>query len=282
MSTRLLCTLGLSLAACSSNGSSTTVDGMISSALDLSVSMSGDVCSSYPTTMSQSQQQSHCGLGTDAAALIRSTPYTKLVIEVGATVGATPSSAALAHLKGVVEDVCDKPGGVTVVMGDTGIPAPGHALTASDVAAIEDAHRHQFALADTAVFYYLVVSDPSADDSGNLKVLGEAYRASAMVVFQCSIKSLSGGLGQPSADTVESAVVAHEYGHVLGLVNISTPMVTSHQDTAHGAHDSNDKCLMYYLNNSSAGLAGNLLGGGSIADFDPQCRADLAAVRNAK
>ena len=132
------------------------------------------------------------------------------------------------------------------------------------------------------MFFYLVVSDPSADDSGNLKVLGEAYRASSMVVFQGSIKSVSGGLGQPSADIVESAVVAHEYGHVLGLVNISTPMVTPHQDTAHGAHDTNTKCLMYYLNNSSAGLAGNLLSGGTVPDFDAQCRADLAAVRDAQ
>ena len=122
---------------------------------------------------------------------------------------------------------------------------------------------------------------PTADDTAQFKVLGEAHRASSMVVFQGTINSLSGGIGQPSAETVESTVVAHEFGHVLGLVNISTPMVQNHEDAQHPKHDVNDKCLMYYANNSNAGLA-NLLGGGAIVDFDANCRADMLAVRNAK
>jgi hypothetical protein len=274
--------IALLLAACGDGGTTGGGDLAGPKTVDLSIGGGTGPCDTYPTTMSASQERSRCGLGTDAAALIRATPYKKLVIEVAATAGSAPSAAALSHLQAIVQDVCDKPGGVTVQMGDMNIPPLGHAMTIDDVRAMEDAHRHQFALGDTAVFFYLVVSDPSADDMNGFKVLGIAHRASSMVVYQGSIKSVSGGLGQPSADTVETAVVAHEYGHVLGLVNIATPMVTPHQDTAHGAHDSNDKCLMYYLNNSSAGLAGNLLSGGTVPDFDAQCRADLLAIKNAQ
>ena len=174
----------------------------------------------------------------------------------------------------------DKPGGVTVMMTKSGIPAPGHALTLDEVRAIEDANRTLFLTADTAVFYYLVVSDPSADDTAQFKVLGLAHRASSMVVFEGTIASISGGLGQPSRDVVESTVVAHEFGHILGLVNAGTPMVQPHEDAAHGAHDVNKDCLMYFANNSSEFVA-NLLGGGVVADFDAQCKADLGLqVRN--
>jgi hypothetical protein len=58
-----------------------------------------------------------------------------------------------------------------------------------------------------------------------------------------------------------------------------TPMQTPHEDPAHPKHDVNNACLMYWANNSSAGLA-NLLTGGTVPDYDANCRADLAALKN--
>ena len=177
-----------------------------------------------------------------------------------------------------MEDVCGKPGAVTAQVTDAAIAAPGHALTVDDVRALEDAHRTRFNGGDTVVFYYLVVSDPSSDDTNQAKVLGLAHRASSMVIFQGTIDKIAGGIGQPSRETVESTVVAHELGHVLGLVNIGTKMTQPHEDAMHPGHDANTKCLMYWANNSSS-LVANLLQGGVVADFDAACRADLAAAR---
>lgn len=221
-----------------------------------------------------------CGVGSDAALFLRSAPYTKLVIEVGATTGAQPRQAAIDHLVAVMQDLTDKPGGITVVRGAT-LPAPGHPLTVDDVRALEDAGRTRFSLGDTAVFYYLVVSDPSALDTSSTQVLGLAHRAASMVVFQGTIDQDSGGIGQPSPDVVESTVVAHEFGHVLGLVNTGAPMQTPHEDPDHPAHDIDQGCVMYWANNSSQ-LVANLLSGGVIPDFDANCRADLAALRNTR
>ena len=240
----------------------------------------GALCATAPGDLDTARLHARsCPVGSDAALFLRAAPYSKLVIEVGATSGAQPRQAAIDHLVAVMQDLTDKPGGITVVHGAT-LPAPGHPLTVDDVRALEDQGRTRFSFGDTAVFYYLVVSDPSALDTSSAQVLGLAHRAASMVVFQGTIDKDSGGIGQPSPDVVESTVVAHEFGHVLGLVNLGAPMQTAHEDGAHPGHDVDQSCVMYWANNSSQ-LVANLLSGGVIPDFDANCRADLAALRAA-
>jgi len=219
----------------------------------------------------------NCALGADAKFFVSASTYRKVVIEVVATSGATPRQSALDHLVGLFGDVTDKPGGATVVMGPDA-PAFGHAPTLAEIRALEDRVRTRFADGDTAVFFFLVTSDPYVEDTQDAKVLGLAHRPSSMVVFQKTIDGISGGLGQPSRDIVEKTVVAHELGHVLGLVNLGTAMRQMHEDAAHAGHDSNASCLMYFANNSSKVVA-NLLQGGVVPDFDAACSADLGALR---
>ena len=73
-------------------------------------------------------------------------------------------------------------------------------------------------------------------------------------------------------------MVAHEFGHILGLVNAGTAMQSAHEDTAHPKHDTVAGCIMYWANNSSE-LVANLVNGGVVPDFDPNCRADVAALK---
>jgi hypothetical protein len=237
----------------------------------------GDLCVDAPADLATSKRRSRsCSLGDDARFFVRGAPYTQVVIEIGSTQSATPSPAATAHLQAVMSDLLDKPGGVSVKV-DEAVEDVGHPLSLEEAAAIEDASRTEFTLGDTVVFYYLVVSDGSTDDTSSATILGYAYRPSSMVVFQHNINASAGGLGQPSRDVVESTVVAHEFGHILGLVNTGTPMQKPHEDSEHPKHDQNSACLMYWANNSSEGLA-NLLSGGKVPDYDAACRADIAAL----
>jgi hypothetical protein len=279
LSSLLVASAVLILTACgsstSSNGNSATSNGDGGG----SQGSTSASCATAPTDLASSQNHERsCGLGDDARSFVRGAPYSKVIIEVGSTKSATPSQAAVSHLMSVMSDLLDKPGGVTVVT-DAPVDDVSGALSIDQVSAMEDASRTQFSMNDTAVFYYLVVSTNSTDDNSAGSILGEAYRPSAMVVFQKTIDANSGGLGQPTRDVVESTVVAHEFGHILGLVNTGTPMQTPHEDPAHPKHDVNNACLMYWANNSSAGLA-NLLTGGTVPDYDANCRADLAALKN--
>ena len=79
--------------------------------------------------------------------------------------------------------------------------------------------------------------------AGDPNVLGIAYRNTSMAIFQETIARHTGGALEPSAATVEGTVAAHEFGHVLGLVNNGSPM--EHQDEPHGRHCDNEDCLMY-------------------------------------
>jgi hypothetical protein len=143
------------------------------------------------------------------------------------------------------------------------------------VQAVEDANRKYFSSGDQLAAYFLFVDGNSAEDTGSFQILGQAHRNTSMVLYEKTVQALSGGLGKPSTATLESTILLHEFGHILGLVNVGTPMQSQHQDTANGHHCSSTHCLMYYAVDTSDFLS-NLLGG-SIPSLDAGCLQDLKA-----
>ena len=72
-----------------------------------------------------------------------------------------------------------------------------------------------------------------------------------MSILGKTIHDNSGGLGQASRTKLESTVLEHEFGHILGLVDLGSPMQTNHKDAAHGNHCNNTNCLMYYASETT-------------------------------
>jgi hypothetical protein len=66
----------------------------------------------------------------------------------------------------------------------------------------------------------------------------------------------------------------HEYGHLLGLVNLGSPMQVDHKDPASN-HCNNSSCLMYY--ETQVGQMGGILVSGPVPSLDANCRNDLKA-----
>jgi hypothetical protein len=67
----------------------------------------------------------------------------------------------------------------------------------------------------------------------------------------------------------------------IGLVDTGVPPITAHVDTAHGAHCTNDRCVMYYLNegaSDAAMFARQVITTGSRILFDDACLGDVDAL----
>lgn len=212
--------------------------------------------------------------GVSARDFLSDATYTSLVVEVDHVQGQAPSSSALQLLQTRLQERCNKPGGIAIVVDDA-IPSGGSVYSVAANQALEAQHRDQFASGATAVLYFLYLDGQSDQDTSSGRVLGWAHGPSSIGIFRESIEASANALA--TAEEVEGAVLVHEAGHVLGLVNNGTPMVSNHEDAAHRAHDVNDDCIMYWLIETS-NIRDLVLNLGSLpTQFDAACIADMQA-----
>jgi hypothetical protein len=214
------------------------------------------------------------GAGEFAADYLRATYFTELVVEVDYAVGGPPRAAALDLLQDRLEERCDKPGGVTIVLddaiADSEFPS---SLDVGDLMDIEDDHRDTYSNegAGVAAMYVLYVTGSSVDDGDQGVVLGLSYRGGSFALFADNV-----GPGNPfvTAPEVEGTGIVHEAGHLLGLVAGGCPMVEDHEDPQSPFHCDDASCVMYWQINVPFGLPN--IGDPNFAQFDSACAADMA------
>ena len=211
-------------------------------------------------------------VGSSANDLLSAANYRTLQVEIQYTAGHAPPQSSITYIQNFLNDRLYKPGGITVNISQT--EAPGQdTYTLEEIRQIEDESRNNFTSGNNIAVYFYFSDGNYADDAN---VLGIAHRNTSMVIFQKRIEELSGGFGQVSTAFLTSAVMAHEIGHLLGLVNTGSEMQNAHQDSANGAHCDNDQCLMYYAVGNAGGIS-DMLGMNNPPDLDANCLADLAA-----
>ena len=96
------------------------------------------------------------------------------------------------------------------------------------------------------------------------------------MIYENTVKDLSNSAFEPSTDLLETTVLNHEFGHILGLTNLGTPLQTAHEDSEHPKHCDVDTCLMYWSSETGAALT-NMVNMESAPELDAQCIADLQA-----
>ena len=209
--------------------------------------------------------------GASARDFLTSASYDRLVIEVQYASGLRPTDAALQALQSFLATRLNKPGGVEVRLG-TALNLP-HKATYSDaeVRALEKQYRTVYTTGTTMSAYLLFLDGAYA---GGSNVLGISYNNTSMAVFSEQINANTGGVLQPSRTVVETTVMEHEVGHLLGLVNNGSGMQVAHQDGQHGEHCDNPNCLMYYAVRTTDFLS-NLVNG--VPPLDQHCLDDLRA-----
>ena len=216
------------------------------------------------------EQLHNKAVGVSANELLSSGTYKSLKIEIQYMTGYAPDGGAINHLQTVLNAFLNKPSGITIVTKE--ISASSSAtLTIDQVRTIEEQNRTVFTSGDQLGVYILYTNGYFTDNN----VLGAAYRNTSLVIFGKNARDNSGGLGQTSHTKLEATVMEHEFGHILGLVGIGSPMQTNHKDPSHGNHCTDTGCLMYYAADTKD-ILGFLLTG-SVPSFDANCTADLHA-----
>lgn len=158
------------------------------------------------------------------------------------------------------------------------------AFTIDEILAIADAHRDEPSSGDLATFYGLWLDGMYADGAGAQDgVLGVSLGNTGVIAMFKPVIASTGSIAFPNLERfVEQTVLIHELGHGAGLTNNGIPMLSPHQDEAHGAHCTNDHCVMYWLNegaSDAAEFARRYVVSGDTIVFAEDCLADADALR---
>ncbi len=215
------------------------------------------------------------GPGDNAQDYVSDNVFKTLKVQILHMPNAKPTNSSINSLKEFLEDYLDK-NSIEVFL--TEIPSSQKATySIDDIREIEKNNRSIFNSGSTFSASMLFVDGDYSENTGNGKVLGVAYNNTSMAVFEKTLQDNAGGLFQPSLSSVETTVMHHEFGHLMGLVNNGAPLTSAHHDSDHGAHCTNTDCLMYYAVEGSDFIA-NLVGS-NIPSLDAQCQADLNGLR---
>lgn len=226
-------------------------------------------CNKKETPYAPNKELNNKPVGASANDLLSSNKYKALRIEINYMPGYEPDMDAYLHLWNRLNIYLNK---LDISIVSDEIPAASSTtLSIDQVRTIEEQNRTVYNT-DTLISVYLLYTNGTFTDD---KVLGAAYKNTSMVLFGKKIHDNSGGLGQASRTKLEATVLEHEFGHLLGLVDIGSPMQTNHKDASHGNHCNNTSCLMYYAAETTD-ILGFLLTG-NIPPFDANCIADMKA-----
>jgi len=212
---------------------------------------------------------SNQGVGQSAHDLLSADKYTAINIQVQYMPGFPLDTATITRVRDYLAMLCKKPGGVTITQ--TQIGANGDSITVERAAVLEKQNRTAYTSGTTLALYVMMAD--SYDTSVN--ILGFAYRNTSVCMIGKDIYDHSGGSGQMSRVSLECSVLEHELGHLLGLVNLGTQMLTPHQDVAHGNHCTNTACLMYWQLETHSVF--HTIPNNTIPALDSNCRMDLTA-----
>ncbi|RXR21385.1 membrane metalloprotease [Flavobacterium amnicola] len=211
--------------------------------------------------------------GSSANDLLAATKYNKLVIEILYVKNFKPATQTITNLQNFLAARLNKPGGIVITQREIN-PTGFSPYDINEIVSLENAYRTKYNNGTTIALYMFFADGNASGDTSTSFTLGSAYRNTSFVIYENTIKNNSGGIGQPTTVNLETTVILHEMCHLLGLVNLGSPMQTPHLDFSHDKHCNDDTCLMYWEAENNGALS-MILGG--VPDLDTNCLNDLIA-----
>lgn len=229
--------------------------------------------SSDPDRITKSENQK--ATGSSSNELLSDKTFKSMIIELAYVDGFKPSQNTVDNLLTFLNTRTNKPNGITIET--RAINTSGKSTYSnSDIIAIEDKNRTKYNTKDQIALWAFFADGASANNTSSGSVLGTAYRNTSFVIFEETIQDLSNSAFEPNRTVLETTVVTHEIGHLLGLTNLGSQMVDNHEDSGHAKHCNVESCLMYWAVENSTGLS-NLIGANTAPQLDSQCISDLQA-----
>lgn len=214
-------------------------------------------------------------VGSSANDLLSATIFNKMIVEIVYVEGLEPTEETVTNFVSFLENRTHKPNGITIEK--RAIPSPGNtSYSIQEIADIEIAERQYYNTNNTIAVWALFIDGESENNANGNVVLGSAYWNTSFVIFEETIQDYSNSTFEPNRTLLETTVITHEFGHIFGLTNLGTEMVTNHEDTEHPKHCNNEDCLMFWATESSQGVD-SMLNMTSAPELDSQCIADLQA-----
>ncbi len=210
--------------------------------------------------------------GSSAHDFLSAEDYETLTIEMLYVGQFKPSDETVQRYKNFLEARLNKPNGITITQRQ--IQSPGNSpYSLDEIKKLESDNRTLYNNVGNLALCILFVDGKSSSDTSTTATLGTAYLNTSCVIYENTVWAFSNTPQQPSRSIMESTVLFHETGHLLGLVDFGSSMVTDHKDSQHGQHCDNIGCLMYYQSQSNVMNMSNPV----VPALDANCIADLQA-----
>lgn len=170
-------------------------------------------------------------IGASANDFLANGKYDKLLIEIAYVTGFRPTEEALVGFEEFLRARTFKED-IEFVYSALSSPMEEN-LTIKEVYTMERTNRSQYTQGSTLSMYVYFADAPSESDvaSQDKVTLGAVYRNTSMVLYESTIRDLASKSDMVSVSDMETSTLNHEFGHLLGLVNLGTPPVhPEHED----------------------------------------------------
>jgi hypothetical protein len=221
--------------------------------------------------------------GDSAEDLLTNTNFDDIVIQIAYVSGFAPSDLALSDLQ---EFLLNRTFKNSIRFEYLPLPATGKdQITLQQIADLEKDNRTLYNDGRTLAVYIFFSDAPSDTDEpqNNTYTLGAVYRNTSMVLYASTIRFLASKVSGITTADAEAATLNHEFGHLLGLVNMGVSPVNNHEDPEAKNHCSEDTCLMRASLEFTTGMAKAMLDRKAknlraVPDLGPECLRDLKAA----
>lgn len=221
--------------------------------------------------------------GSSGSDILTNENFDRILIEIAYVEGFRPTATALDHLRNFLLERTFKE---DISFTYRSLPSPEEeTLTLQQIASLESDNRTLYNDGRTLAFYIYFADAPSDGDdpSENLVTLGAVYRNTSMILHESTIRDLASRSVVITVSDVETTTLTHEFGHLFGLVDLGTPEVNPHEDSASSNHCNVEGCLMRAELEFGSGFMSVMekrtsKGLDGLPALDAECLLDLQAI----